>query len=589
MLTTEQYIGKYKILNELGAGEGGMSTVYLALDEKLNQTWAIKVAQRSGIQDDNKAIQGLVADRDTLLHLKHKYLPRIVDVFEDENSMKLVMDFIEGKSLHYWTENNGARPQNDVIKWAKQLCDVIGYLHSKNIIYRDLKPANIMLNSNNDITLIDFGTARQLENIRNTVTMGTYGYCAPEQFADSAGNIAVNVDARSDIYCIGATLHHLITGVDPQRNPSFVKKPIRDFNPQLSEGLETIIEKCCQNEKADRYQSCAELLVDLENYQGIGKTIRKKNWRKVIGFLIPVALTVVFAATSVFSYVAAENQLSEDYDRVLTQAANNQISQEEREKLYLDAIQIIDYQPEAYSRLIDLFVNGSVENEGRLSRHEVEIIRQLENGLNSESKNGYAGTIYPLQSLEQRDKAAYEQICYDMGTAFWYDYEVSSERHTNAISWFEKAMPSYAIAQTFMDIGEAEKNIRTFQGQSRTEKMYEAYQQLFDSFKKFKSDAISLDDNDIKFFVWREIVDNISENAGYFLEKVSRADLAALLDGIASDALSIKSDANTNGEIKKNIGVDPEEYSESPNENKGTLLFDISEAKKKINSGKSEG
>lgn len=582
MFDVGSYIGgKYKILNVIGEGEGGMSTVYLALDEKLNKTWAIKVAQRNGMQDDNKAIQGLVADKNTLINLEHKFLPRIVDVFENENSMMLVMDFIEGKSLQYWTNNNGARPQKDVIKWAKQLCDVIGYLHSKNIIYRDLKPANIMLNSNSDITLIDFGTARQFERIKNTVSLGTVGYAAPEQFVDSDMG---QVDARTDIYCIGATLHHLITGIDPQLNPSFVKKPIREVNPQLSEGLEYIIEKCLRNEQSERYQSCAELMVDLEQYDKLGKTIRKKLRNKIVMFAATAFLTVAFAATSVFGYIAAETQLSADYSLILQKASNTQLEQAEREELYLEAIHIKNYLPEAYLELIKMFLSYD-SADSSLSRDEVAIIRQLENGLNKETKGGYGETIYPLASLEQRDKEGYEQICYEIGIAFWYDYEVESERHSSAVSWFEKAADSYPIAKTYVDIGKYEQETRKYQGQNRTEQMYESYENLWSTLETLRNDAAKLNDNDMKLLIWREIVSNASESALYFLARVSKEDMLTLLNGIADDAKKLKDDTSLEA-IKKIIGSDPSEFVGDPDENKGSLLSDIHEAKNKINSVK---
>jgi serine/threonine-protein kinase len=580
MIEIGSYIGgKYKLLNVISGDEGGMSTVYLALDEKLNKTWAIKVAQRNGVQDDNKAIQGLVADKDTLINLEHKYLPRIVDVFEDENYMMLVMDFIAGKSLQYWTQNNGARPQKDVIKWAKQLCDVIGYLHSNGIIYRDLKPSNIMLNQNDDITLIDFGTARQFERIKNTVSLGTVGYAAPEQFVDSDMG---QVDARTDIYCIGATLHHLITGIDPQLNPTFVKKPIRDANPRLSEGLESIIVKCLQDEQSARYQSCAEFMVDLEHYEEIGSTIRRKNRNKIMMFALSLFMVVVFAMTSVFAYAAAENKLQQDYNLILQKASNPQLPQEDREKFYIDAFEIIGYRADAYLGLIEMFLSSDEAN-GTLSRSEVAMIRQIENGMNTESNGGYADTIYPLAALEQRDKAGYERVCYETGLAFWYDYEVESDRHSSAAGWFERAKPSFPIAQTYVNIGKFEKETQRFQGQNRTEQMYEAYENLWKALVTLKGDAAALNDNDMKLLIWREIINNVSDKASHFLARVGKSDILTLLGEIAAEAEKLKNETNLNA-IKSIIGVDPAAFSGNQAENKGSLLYDIHEAKIKINS-----
>ena len=585
MLEIGSYIGgKYKILNVLD--EGGMSTVYLALDEKLNKTWAIKVAQRSGVKDNNKAIQALVADKNTLIDLEHRHLPRIVDVFETDSSMLLVMDFIAGKSLQYWLSNKGARPLNDVIKWGKQLCEVLGYLHSKSIIYRDLKPSNIMLNSDDNITLIDFGTARQFERIKGTVSLGTPGYAAPEQFLES--DIG-NVDVRTDIYCLGATLHHLVTGVVPQ----LVKKPIREENKNLqersiaarAEGLEYIIKKCLKNNQSDRYQTCAEVLVDLENPDVLGNTIRKKLRNKIVLFSVTVFFSVIFALLSVFGYVSAENQLSADYNLTLQKASNTQLTQLEREALYREAIVIKSVQPQAYLDLVNMFLSYGEAN-GNLSRDEVSFIREIENGMNIENKNGFSEILYPLVTLEQRDKPSYEKVCYSIGIAFWYDYEVKSERHSSAVNWFEKAKASNPAAQTYVDIGRIEQEIQRYQGQNRTEQMYASYESLWTTLTTLRSNAVDLADNDMKLLIWREIVNNAYDKANYFAARVKKEDMLNLLDGIAADTEKLKNETSLEA-IKNIIGTDPSEFTGTPEDNKGSILFDISEAKSKINSVKS--
>ena len=152
--------GKYKILNEVG--RGGMSVVYLAMNEKANKQWAIKEVRKDGIRDFEVVKQGLIVETDMLKKLRHPSLPSIIDVIEDEDTFLIVMDYIEGNPLSSALEEFGAQPQELVISWAKQLCDVLGYLHSQNppIIYRDMKPANVMLKPDGNVTLIDFGTAR---------------------------------------------------------------------------------------------------------------------------------------------------------------------------------------------------------------------------------------------------------------------------------------------------------------------------------------------------------------------------------------------------------------------------------------------
>lgn len=257
--------GRYKILAKIG--QGGMSIVYLAINEKVNKEWAVKEIRKDGVSNFNVVKQGLIVEIDMLKRLSHPSLPRIIDVIDNEDTFLIVMDYIEGTPLSVMLREHGAQPQDSVINWARQLCDVLGYLHTRTppIIYRDMKPANIMLKPDGGISLIDFGTAREYkaEGVSDTVCLGTMGYAAPEQFGGMG-----QTDARTDIYSLGVTLYHLITGVDPSK-PPYEIKPICEINPHLSSGLEQVILKCVQRNPANRYQNCEELLYALENYKAL--------------------------------------------------------------------------------------------------------------------------------------------------------------------------------------------------------------------------------------------------------------------------------------------------------------------------------
>lgn len=289
--------GKYRILSEIG--HGGMSVVYMAINEKANKTWAIKEVRRTGTQDFEVVKQGLIVETDMLKNLSHPNLPSIIDVIEDNDTFLIVMDYIEGNPLSKSLEEFGAQPQELVVEWAKQLCDVLGYLHTRNpaIIYRDMKPSNVMLKPDGNLTLIDFGTAREFKekNLADTTCLGTVGYAAPEQFGGMG-----QTDARTDIYCLGATLYHLVTGCNPCE-PPYEIQPIRQINPMLSSGLERIILKCCQRNPADRYQSCAELMYALNNYEKIDDLYRGRQKRKLGTFIGLAAASVVFGAAGIVS------------------------------------------------------------------------------------------------------------------------------------------------------------------------------------------------------------------------------------------------------------------------------------------------
>lgn len=295
--------GKYKILNKVG--QGGMSVVYMAINEKANKTWAVKEVRKDGVLNFESVKQGLVAETNILKKLSHPNLPSIIDVIDTEDSFIIIMDYVQGNSLNKALEEYGAQPQEYVIEWAKQLCDVLGYLHSRQppIIYRDMKPANIMLKPDGNVTLIDFGTAREFKekNLADTTCLGTVGYAAPEQFGGMG-----QTDARTDIYCLGATLYHLVTGCNPSE-PPYEMKPIREINPSLSGGLERIILKCTQRNPEDRYQSAAELMYALDHYKEIDEDYKKKQKRKLAKFIVPTALAVVFAVAGfALSHVAAQ-------------------------------------------------------------------------------------------------------------------------------------------------------------------------------------------------------------------------------------------------------------------------------------------
>ena len=308
--------GKYKILNKVG--QGGMSVVYLAMNEKANKQWAIKEVRKDGVKDFELIKQGLIVETDMLKKLSHPSLPSIVDVIEDDNTFLIVMDYIQGNPLSKTLEEYGAQSQENVVEWAKQLCDVLGYLHSRKppIIYRDMKPANVMLKPDGSITLIDFGTAREYKskNIADTTCLGTIGYAAPEQFGGMG-----QTDARTDIYCLGATLYHLVTGMNPCE-PPYEIKPIRQINPALSNGLEKIIMKCTQRDPDARYQSCAELMYDLEHFDEMDNTYRRKMKFRLGIFITSVILTIGFGCVAIWGNASAENIKSKNYSYILSNA-----------------------------------------------------------------------------------------------------------------------------------------------------------------------------------------------------------------------------------------------------------------------------
>ncbi len=521
--------GKYKILNKVG--QGGMSVVYLAMNEKANKQWAVKEVRKDGIKDFEVVKQGLVAETDILKKLSHPNLPSIVDVIDTDDSFIIIMDYIQGNSLNKALDEYGAQPQDHVIAWAKQLCDVLGYLHSRTpaIIYRDMKPANVMLKPDGNVTLIDFGTAREFKekNLADTTCLGTVGYAAPEQFGGMG-----QTDARTDIYCLGATLYHLVTGMNPCE-PPYEIKPIREINPTLSSGLERIIMKCTQRDPNDRYQSAAELMYALEHYEEIDDIYRKKQKGKLFKFLTCVFMTIVFAATSAWGYFAAENKKSENYDYIL---ANVESAKDDEAAIndYYNAIVTDTSRTEAYLGTDDS--KGLIEyliSDGELTGADSAALNKLKGGLAKTDIWGYSTTVSALDELKARDPDGYAEVCYQIGEAymFYYKIGVEKDKYATAATWFQYAVDRHPVAKMYCDISTCLQNITKFSKAEQFANLYKEYETLWDQVQTLQADAAGYDD-DLRLRVWNEIVDMIRNNAKEFCEVSSQDEICTLLDSI---------------------------------------------------------
>ncbi len=289
---------RYRIIRQIG--RGGTSCVYLAENIRIHNYWAIKEVYKSGFTGTGVTSSALIAESSILTKLRHPGLPAIIDIITTPKSYLIVMEYIEGVSLKDYLLKNKVCSQDDVVKWGIQLCDVLNYLHSQPIpiIYRDMKPANIMLRPNGDVVLIDFGMARKFNpsSVHDTTNLGTHGYAAPEQYSNDT-----QTDSRTDIYSLGMTLHHLVTGKDPCI-PPFGVSPIRTINPSLSIQLEQIINICTRYDISQRYQNVSTLKNDLENINNTPKVPVFPNGepkpKNKTGIIIAVAVCIFLVLIS---------------------------------------------------------------------------------------------------------------------------------------------------------------------------------------------------------------------------------------------------------------------------------------------------
>lgn len=254
-------IDRYLIVKRIGGG--GMGSVYLARDKRLADS-SRAVKEMMGVHTEEnqrrKAIEDFERESQLLAALDHPAIPTIYDYFVSEGCYYLVMKYIGGGDLSQRLKASGGTIDEKIVtEWAIQIADVLSYLHNQKpqIIYRDMKPANIMLDERDKIVLVDFGIARSVAPAQRVTAIGTMGYAPPELFAGK-------VEPRSDIYSLGATMFHLLTGRDPQDNPllmfDFNRNPKpSQINPKISEGMDKILIKSVDHKPTNRFASAAEM------------------------------------------------------------------------------------------------------------------------------------------------------------------------------------------------------------------------------------------------------------------------------------------------------------------------------------------
>lgn len=413
--------GKYEVLREVG--RGGMSVVYLAMDKRLNKQWAIKEFRKD--KDDvskQVALKALLDEANLMKKLDHPTLPRIVDIIDNHQTVYVIMDYIEGESLNKVLDAYGAQPQEAVIEWAKQLSEVLDYLHTQNppVIYRDMKPANIMLKPDGTVRLIDFGIAREYKEGKDgdTEAIGTRGYAAPEQFGGKG-----QTDARTDIYSLGVTLYHLVTGKNPAE-PPYEIYPIRHWNSSFSSGFEWLIQKCTQLNPNDRYQSCAEVTYVLENLEKFDTEYKKEKKNRLNLFLISLTVTIVFFIASISSFVGSFTVKQNSYDKLI------------EEKSYISALAVDNKNPLAYTKLAEQLYSNATKVVPGSSTGTVMLGDTVTTG---DLLAWFPDSI--MVTFKTEYPVEYAEIQFRLGFLMWEKYEGSdAEVIKAAMPYFEKVI-----------------------------------------------------------------------------------------------------------------------------------------------------
>jgi serine/threonine-protein kinase len=244
---TSLLLGKmYRIVQVIK--EGGMGTVYRGIDQ-FGAPCALKEL-RDQFTDPQERESGIrrFLDEGRLLHSlqDHPAIPKVYRSFVDNGRYYLAMEFIQGEDMEDVLQRRGRFSEEQVLLWADQLCDVLQYLHDNGLIYRDMKPSNVMIARNGRVKVVDFGIAQILRPGHRGTMIGTPGYAPPEQYQGIT-------TPQSDMYSLAATLHHMLTGRDPREHPPFTFPPAHTLNGDVSRTTSKALQKALQMEMEDRY------------------------------------------------------------------------------------------------------------------------------------------------------------------------------------------------------------------------------------------------------------------------------------------------------------------------------------------------
>ena len=518
--------GKYEILKEIG--RGGMSIVYLAMDKRLNKQWAIKEIKKKGNgKNDEIIINSLFAEANMMKKLDHPSLPRIVDIIDNGITLYVIMDYIEGESLDKILSNFGPQSEDLVLGWAKQLADALSYLHQQKppIIYRDMKPANVMLKPEGTIKIIDFGIAREYKEaaLKDTTVLGTKGYAPPEQYSGQT-------DERSDIFALGMTMHHLLTGVDPRGGEPYA--PVRQWNPELSEGIELIINKCVEPAAENRYQSCADLLYDLEHPELITRDFKKIQKRKFGSFIVAISLSALMLVSGISTRLYAARLNNQDYQ------ANINTSNPDN---YYKAIEIYPEKIEAYDKLILHYKNNDAKDE--------EILR-IGNAVESNAK------------VLMADRPEVAKLYYNTGKLYFSNLEGSfKNKAINAKNFFKIAADSPSefdkkiVAKCYSSLCQ----FMTSQSKS-TEHSIDDFNQIFNELEQTQEAIRATTDYD-KMTLYYTTLLFINDQAEFIAGVgFDRDRVTNIIDKIETDANAVTSSLSYVNDLRDEINKNLDDY-----------------------------
>lgn len=456
---------RYEVIKVIHSS--GMANVYMVEDSNLNKQWCLKEIIKSEAGKDEVEYRSLIREANIMKRLNHSSIPRIVTIEEEGDSIFIIMDYVDGLSVKEWLLKKGSVDQKVAVSWIKQVCGVMIYLHNRKnpIFYRDMKPDNIMIQSDGNIKVVDFGISEIISENNKIIkeALGTRGFAAPEQKKRGEP-----YDLRSDIFGIGRTLYYMLTGL----NPSVIGEnlaSVREVNPSISVGLENIVNKCMEEDVSQRYQSVEEVLYDLQNYDKLDESYKKKLRMKVN---LVWGIFVVSIASILLSFIpfGIDRSIKSSEYNTLLEVAKKSGS----EKDYLVVLKANPKDIRGYMGYIDV-----IKQDGVFSIREEESIL---NSLNPE-----------LTTLRSSDD--YGDLAYEMGRLYWFYYDDTLDNNMILSSkWFEDALDYNSDksdeARVFYNLGNFKKNLSMAIVEASDSGMYKDYWDGLMEAKKYNTGEI---------------------------------------------------------------------------------------------------
>lgn len=428
--------GTYRIVDKIGAGGGG--TVFKAYHLRLEKYVVVKRINDAwvGLMDSRK-------EADIIKNLKHQYLPQAYDFLKLDDGIYTVMDFVPGASLDKYIKSGYRFSQQQVIFWAKQITEALIYLHSLKppIIHSDIKPANIMIDLEGNVCLIDFNVS-MTSTPDSSISATSRGYAAPEQYLNidpinkpEPGkpyrprfqfDMDTALDQRSDIYSLGATLYHLITGQRPPKLPETQLPPIPLDLPNFDEALISIVNKMTHYDPRERYQTAQEVYDDLINIKKLDKRYRKfKRSRLVTNVVFPV-LMVIAVVLGTAGYLQMSSEKEGTFNDKITYADNLVVNKdyENAQKVYEEAISIKPDRIEPYSGMMMVYSS------------QYDYDKVIEYGTNALAQHNFEASGNSPEQIAQFD--------YILANAYFVqeNYEKSVEYYKKAVE-LDQSKPEY--------------------------------------------------------------------------------------------------------------------------------------------------